>query len=144
MPKRKVWNEGTSARYAAKAVRMAGAQIPPHLIEAGIGVAELQAMASTQTRGWEGQAGVYRRIRDMARRVMVRSDTKVEPIFRAPYFAFAQRLWKLCVVTGEKDPDEVIADFKGKSDIYNDAILTAIVDELGLGKKEVVGRAAGA
>jgi len=129
---RKVWNEGTPARYKLKIYKIAGAQGAPADITA--------AAVDAQSRGWESGAGVYRRIRDMARRVFVRTETKVDPVFRAPYYAFAQRLWKLCVVTGEADPEEIIEEFKRKSDMYDEAILTAIVDEIGLGRKEVVSR----
>lgn len=135
MGKRKVWNEGTSGRYEIKAWGIwAGRGAPTELTS---------RVTGTQTRLWENGAGMYRKVRDMARRVMVRPDTKVNPVFRAPYFAFAQRLWKLCVVTGEAGTDEVIAEFMRKSDMYDEAILTAIVEELGLGAKEVVGRTVG-
>jgi len=130
---RKVWNEGTPARYKLKIHKIAAAQGAPADIT--------DAAVDAQARGWESGAGVYRRIRDMTRRVFVRPETKVDPVFRAPYFAFAQRLWKLCVVTGEADPDEIIEEFKRKSDLYNEAVLNAIVEELGLGKKEVVSTA---
>lgn len=136
MAKRKVWNEGTAARYRLKAYKIAAAQGAPADIT-------LEAV-NAQARGWESGASVYRRIRDMARRVMVRPDTKVDPVFRAAYYAFAQRLWKLCVVTGEADPEEVIDEFKRKSDMYDDSIMTAIIEEIGLGKKEVVTRTTGA
>ncbi|RLF42868.1 MAG: hypothetical protein DRN17_07160 [Thermoplasmata archaeon] len=129
---RKVWNEGTPERYAIKSYKIVESQGAP--------AEETLAAWRAQRRAWETGAGNYRRIRDMARKVFVRPETKVDPVFRAGYYAFAQRLWKLCVVTGEADPDEVIAEFKRKSEMYDETIMSAIVDELGLGKKEIVGR----
>lgn len=132
---RGVWNEGTAHRYGVKAEKIALAQ--------GARPEKTYALVDAQARMWEAGAGLYRRVRDMARRVMIRPDTLVQPISRVPYYAFAQRCYKLCVVTHEADPEDVIAEFKRKDDTLRDEVMEGIVEELGLGKAEAVARTAG-
>lgn len=128
--RKKVWTATTPLRYKQKAYKIAKAQ----------GVPEELAMqvVDGQTIAWTIGAGLYRRIREIAQRVMVREDTYVAPIMRAAYYAFAQRLYKLCVMTGEASPEDVIDEFNRKSVDFRAEVLESIVEALGLSRKEVV------
>lgn len=135
MPKRRVWNQGTELRYEIKA----------HTVWAGRGApSELtNAVVRAQTRQWGTAAGRYKDVRDRVRSSVFGNEaTRVNPIDRAKYYAFAQRLYKLCVLTGEATPERVIEEFIAKSDTFNTDVMDAIVELLTPGQKETVARAA--
>jgi len=131
MGRRKVWNAGTELRYEAKAYgTWAGRNLPPEL---------LNAVVRAQSRQWGAGAWRYKDVRDRVRLTVFNNPaTMVSPIDRAAYYAFAQRLFKLCVVTGEADPEDVIREFTAKSDRWNMAVLDAIVEVITPRQREIV------
>lgn len=112
------WNILTPDRYKGKVERTnRGVYINP---------ATAEEVAEKQTQVWQAGSEPYRRLREIAKRVMESSDFHVTPSARAPYYAYLQKWYKEVIVIGldegnveaflsEKFPDlraEVIDEVK--------------------------------
>jgi len=124
--RKKVWSGTTLVRYEQKVYKIAKAQgIPDDLA---------QTVAKMQTMEFAAGGGLYHRVRMRVRRILNAEETYVSPMFRAPYYAFAQKLHRVCLVKHEVDPEDVLTEFMNKSPELNEDVLRAIMDEFGLGR----------
>jgi len=115
------WNQGTPLRYRGKIERVnRGIYINPEVAE---------RVSEAQARSWESGAGVYKKIREVAKDVMSRQDTFVTPAMRAPYYASVQKYYKDVVVLG-KNPDVVRAYIEETFQGLDFGIFDAIIDAL--------------
>jgi len=89
------WNEGTPVRYKGKVARVhRGVYIDPE---------DARRATETQSDSWERGAVIYKKVREVAKKVMESSDFPVAPAMRAPYYAFAQKWYKDVIVLGIDD-----------------------------------------
>lgn len=119
--RKKNWNEGTPLRYKGKVHRVnRGIYLDPDIAEM---VTERQASA------WQSGAGLYHRIRMIAKDVMSKEDTYVSPPARVQYYAAVQKFYKDVVVMG-KDEDAVRRYIEVSFPELDMGVFDAIIDAL--------------
>jgi hypothetical protein len=115
------WNINTPIRYQMKVERvLRGVSPRPELAETA---------AENQTKVWESGSSLYRQIRLIAKDVMSREDTFVNPAARAQYYAAVMHYYKEVMVLGV-DPGAVRAVIESKFAGMDFRIFDAILDAL--------------
>jgi len=122
MPGRKRnWNINTPIRYQMKVERvLRGVSPRPELAEVA---------AENQTKVWESGSSIYKQIRAIAKDVMSKPDTFVNPAARAQYYAAIMHYYKEVMVLGV-DPGAVRAVLESKFVGMDFRIFDAILDAL--------------